>query len=273
VGSEREAKSSDTSDAGTLVSPGVYTATVAATAGSGAGAQSVATSFPITVQHDVPLPPPCQLGLGGAGPESAHNPSPQAVRQDVNTASGNYLATATDLTPLSGPGVPLEWTRYYNSSCAAAAANAGSAPFGPGWTFTYDERLIPSSDGTTVTHVLENGQQYIYTNPVTVGQTVVYATPPGTSDGLSFDPASNAYAMSYCAAGCGATYNAQGQLIALRSPRHSVVTNLSYNNAGLTAVNVQDVSGPVTRTLQSLSVTSDPTSGLISAMSDPHGHT
>lgn len=267
-----------TSDTGTLVSPGVYTATVAATAGSGAGAQAVATSFPITVQDDAPIPPPCQLGLGGAGPESAHNPSPQATRRGVNTASGNYLATATDLPPLPGPGVPLEWTRYYNSSCAAAPSSMGSGPFGPGWTFTYDERLVPSADGASVTHVLENGQQYIYTKATTDASGVITYTSPygGTDDhDLRYDPNTNGgqYSISYCSAGCGAIYNAQGQLVALHSPHSNVETTLSYNGAGLSAVAVQDMSGPTPRTLQSLSVTSDPTSGLISAMSDPQGRT
>ena len=266
-----------TSDAGSLVPPGVYTATVAATAGVGGAAQAVATSFPITVQDDAPIPPPCQLGLGGLGPEAAHNPSPQETRLGVNTASGNYLRAATDLAALPGPGVPLEWTRYYNSSCAAPAGGASGAtgPFGPGWTFTYDERLVPSADGGTVTHVLENGQQYTYTHPVTSGATVTYATPFGTSDGLSYDTATAQYSMSYCSAGCGATYDAQGRLTALHSPHRGVVTTLSYNGNGLTSVAVQTttVDGALGPAVQSLGVTSDPASGLISALSDPAGRT
>jgi len=267
-----------------LVAPGVYTATVQAAARSNADAYTGVATVPITVQADGALPPPCQFGVGGAGQHSGTAGHPAHSVAGVNTASGNYLLATTDLLPLTGPGIPLAWTRYYNSQCAGT----GPSPFGPGWTFTYNERLILSPDQTTVagtpvtstvTHVLDDGTQVIYTNPYPAtdgSNAILYTSPLGTSEQLRYEPGVNGgqgvYRMDYCQKGCQALYNTQGQLTELRNPHSSGdqvdVTILTYNNNGLTAVTVTDGAGHAAKTL---TATSDPTSGRISDLSDPAG--
>ena len=252
-------------DTGTIMPPGAYMATITAVA---PGGYSGANSVPIQVDPDLPTPP-CQLGVGGVGAESRHTPLPQVTVDGVNTASGDYLATATDLAPLPGPGIPLEWTRYYNSQCGS-----GSGPFGPGWTFTYYEHLSFGDDGHTalITHTLEDGQQITYTpllNPdgsqqVDAQGNQLYQAPPGERDALTHNPSNGLYTVTYCQRGCYADFNAQGQLVTLHD-HYNQTTQLIYATDAFT---VTDTAGQ-----QSLTATVDPATGLIGAMHDPTGRT
>jgi len=267
---------------GLLVAPGVYTATVQAMARSNADAYTGGATLPITVQADGALPSPCQFGVGGVGQHSGTVGHPAHSVAGVNTASGNYLLATTDLPPLTGPGIPLAWTRYYNSQCAGT----DPLPFGPGWTFTYNERLLPSSGQTTVAgttiastvaHVLDDGAQISYTNPHPASDgtgAIVYDSALGTSEQLRYEPSTNGgqslYRMDYCQKGCQALYNTNGQLIELRTPHSGGdqvdVTTLTYNNNGLTAVTVKNA-----KVQKTLTVISDPASGRISDLYDPAG--
>jgi len=269
-------------DAGTLMPPGVYTATVQAVAHVDDGTRVATASVPITITTDGPLPSPCQFGVGGVGQHSGTVGHPAHSVAGVNTASGNYLLATTDLPPLTGPGIPLAWTRYYNSQCSGT----GPLPFGPGWTFTYNERLLLSSDQTTVAgttvvstvaHVLDDGAQVTYTSPHPASDgtsAIVYDSALGTSEQLRYEPAANGgqslYRMDYCQKGCQALYNTNGQLIELRTPHSGGdqvdVTTLTYTNNGLTAVAVKNA-----EVQKTLTVTSDPTSGRISDLYDPAG--
>ena len=257
-----------TDGSGKIVPSGVYMATVQATARSG-GTLTGSATVPITVQADGPIPQPCQLGVGGGGPNGATNPLPQAIRNGVNTQSGNFFTSRQDLAPMSnGARVGLEWTRYYNSTCS------GTGPFGPGWTFTYYEHLnvtggSASTPGSTVVHVLEDGQQATYTNPTQSGTTWTYGRPAGSTDDLSFDastgqPTSGLYKVTYCSHNCDAYFNSSGQLVKLTDPHSGGVTHpavtLSYSGNGLTRV--QTAAGAT------LQVVSDPGTGLISQVSD-----
>ncbi|MGH2347137.1 MAG: choice-of-anchor Q domain-containing protein, partial [Chloroflexota bacterium] len=146
---------------GTIVPAGVYTATVTAQAGSGL---SDSATVPITVLGDGPIPPRCEMGLSVGGPNSGTNPSPQNVVTGVNTQSGAYTESAADESGVpAGAALGLEWTRYYHSNTDCGNQPLPTyQPFGPGWTFTYDEQLIISTGATTVTHVLEDGQEVPY---------------------------------------------------------------------------------------------------------------
>jgi len=248
-------------DAGHLAPPGAYTAVLSARTTSGLTGTA---SVPITVQADAPIPLPCQLGVGGdGGPNGRTNPRPQRHAAGVNTQSGDYATSAQDLAPIpAGAGLSLEWRRYYNSQCS------GAGPFGPGWTFTYDEHLTISPDGSTVVHVLEDGQRVTYTRQPDGGYRV-QGTVPGAGpsrDDLIYDAASGHYRATYCSHGCGADFDAQGRLVALTDPEggpDQAAVALSYDGNGLVAV---------TNTVgQRLTVTSDPTTGMISAMRDPSG--
>jgi len=98
------------------------------------------------------LPPGAILGSG----DGLHAQNPAGFQLDpVNSASGGYYTTATDLR-LSGIGVPFAFTRSYNS------LDATSGPLGPGWTHAYAAALTIKPSGDVVLRA-EDGQQVEYT--------------------------------------------------------------------------------------------------------------
>jgi RHS repeat-associated protein len=86
----------------------------------------------------------------------------------VNCATGNETLSQTDLTT-AGRGVPLAFTRSYNSTGAANQSTPG--PLGYGWTSTFSNHLaISSKEGTTaVTVVQANGSTVTFTGTGTPG--------------------------------------------------------------------------------------------------------
>jgi len=97
--------------------------------------------------------PPGQILGGGAG---LHANNPAGFNQEpVNTATGGYFTSATDLR-LPGIGVPFAFTRSYNS------LDGTSGPLGPGWTHAYAAGLTIKPGGD-VTFRAEDGQQVEYT--------------------------------------------------------------------------------------------------------------
>jgi len=240
-----------------FVAPGAYQAQLTAADASGdVGTASVA----VTVDADLPTLP-CQLGVGGSGPQSAHNPVPQHWVRGVDTSSGDYTSVAQDLAPLPSTGIPLELTRTYNSQCGVGGNGGGNGPFGPGWTSTYFERLTFQDDGhaPTVAYTLEDGQQVTYTrNP-----DGSYQTPPGARDPLNYDAGAGRYTVTYCTKGCYAVFDVQGRLVELHD-HHNHTTTLAYAPGGITVTD--GASG------QSLVMTTT-TGGLVTALSDPAGRT
>jgi RHS repeat-associated protein len=97
--------------------------------------------------------PPNQI-LGGGGGLHANNPAGFNA-EPVNTATGNYYTSVTDLR-LPGIGVPFAFTRSYNS------LDATSGPLGPGWTYSYAAGLTIKPGGDVVFRA-EDGQQVDYT--------------------------------------------------------------------------------------------------------------
>lgn len=75
--------------------------------------------------------------------------------EPVDTATGDYANEVTDLA-IAGRGLPLRFTRTYNSLVSAAG------PLGPGWTHAYAVDLHDNGDGT-VTLDAENGAQFTFT--------------------------------------------------------------------------------------------------------------
>ena len=71
------------------------------------------------------------------------NPGGDPFGGPVDTATGNYLSTATDVAT-DGPGIPLVFARTYNSGDSA------TGPFGPGWTDSLNWTATPQTDGSVV---------------------------------------------------------------------------------------------------------------------------
>lgn len=99
------------------------------------------------------LPPPDGQLLGACA--TGHVACPWRAESDpVNTATGNYFTTATDLS-LPGRGLGFAFNRTYNS------LDAGETTLGPGWRHRYDARLVPGPDGW-VRFEAEDGAQLVY---------------------------------------------------------------------------------------------------------------
>lgn len=92
------------------------------------------------------------LGGCGGGLDAA-NPT-NCLSDPVNTATGNFYTSETDLA-LPGPGVTFEFSRNYNS------ASSASGPLGPGWTHPYNTSLGIAANGD-ITLMGETGQQVEY---------------------------------------------------------------------------------------------------------------
>ena len=82
-------------------------------------------------------PPPTTTSLGGA---STTNPVGFS-NEPVNTATGDYFNSPTDLT-VPGKGIPFIFTRSYNSQ------DPYSGPMGANWTHSYNISLTVDGSGT-----------------------------------------------------------------------------------------------------------------------------
>ncbi len=79
---------------------------------------------------------------------------PYISAHQVNFGTGNKYHSATDIR-LSGPGMPLSFSRTYNSQSGETSA------IGYGWTATFTERLIIATD---ITLVQEGGRHVVFKN-------------------------------------------------------------------------------------------------------------
>jgi RHS repeat-associated protein len=136
------------------------------------------------------LPPPGPLGQAPAnvpvaqtfgGMLYAYNPT--NVTDGVNTATGQFTFSRTDLT-VAGIGVPFTLARAYNS------ADATGGSFGRGWTSLFDLKVTIAANKSTATVRGEDGQQVVFTANAAGGWTA----PPGARSSLSCN--SNACAVT-----------------------------------------------------------------------------
>ena len=85
----------------------------------------------------------------GEPPASGFNGDP------VNTATGNYIHHATDLT-IPGRGLNFEFKRFYNSQYS------GSGPLGAGWTHSYNLFVNEDTENETITVSWGDGHNAIF---------------------------------------------------------------------------------------------------------------
>jgi RHS repeat-associated protein len=100
------------------------------------------------------------------GPYNPANPNDVKVcaGKPVNCATGNETVSQTDLS-LAGLGIPLSFTRNYNSKAAVSASSPGL--LGYGWTTSYSDHL--AIKGNEVTVVQANGSTAKFTGTGTPG--------------------------------------------------------------------------------------------------------
>ncbi len=121
---------------------------------------------------------------GGPGPGGCatcpHNGDP------VNLATGNFSHQHTDIQIPAGKGLPLQFTRAYNSQDSTVGR------LGPGWQDNYNIRLLFSDADhgiADVTVIGEFGRQDDYLRQVDG----TYLAPPGVSDPLTRNPGDGSF--------------------------------------------------------------------------------
>ena len=167
--------------------------------------------------------------------------------EPVNTATGNYFSSHTDLSVV-GRGLPFVFNRYYNS------LDAFGGPMGTGWRHSYDLVLsvgsggqvtIKQADGSTTAFSSGGG---IYT-PALSG---VFDTLVQNSDGSFTLTHKNQIKLNFSSA---------GQLTSVRD-RNGNTQTLAYSSGNLTSIT--DTSGRV------FALVYDTNNHLVS-MTDPAG--
>jgi len=178
------------------------------------------------------------LSLGGP----ADNPGTAFDGEPVNMFNGNFWHEHTDLV-IPGRGVPMEFTRTYNS------LDSRVGPLGPGWTHTYDMRLlIDRTDPakTIVTRVSAGGgRDAFHENP-----DGTYATSPGVFDTL-VENANQTFVLT-TKNQIRYEFRTDGKLDRVKD-RNDNTTTLAYDGTGRLTT-VTDASN-----LRSLAFTYDPT--------------
>jgi RHS repeat-associated protein len=185
----------------------------------------------------------------GGTPNASELPTTCSSGGPVNCATGTLWHAFTDAS-ISGPGVPLVFTRTYSSAAAGT-----SGPLGFGWTNSYNMNLsFDASRNATITQ--ENGSTVTFDN-----SGGAYVTPPrvlatfvANSDGT--------YTFTRDSNNVQYVFSSSGQL-EREIDRNGRITSLTYNGGGQLTT-ITDQAG------RSLSLTYS--GGRISQLTDPIGN-
>jgi RHS repeat-associated protein len=148
----------------------------------------------------------------------------------VELASGNFVYSARDLF-VSGLGPAIDFARTYNSR------DMRKGPFGNGWVFAYDERLIETSDGVQVFAICSkpNGKRDVFTKQADGS----YQPPPHNRDSLVKN-SDKTYTLRETT-GAVRRFNADGRLVAIVDRNGNALT-LAYDSTGF-PTSITDASG------------------------------
>ncbi|MCP4658565.1 MAG: RHS repeat protein, partial [bacterium] len=179
---------------------------------------------------------------GGGGPDT-NNSDP------INLATGNLWFAETDLY-IQARGLPIQWSRVYNSR------STRSGLLGYGWTFGYGEHLEEQTDGS-VLYREADGTEHRFTPDGAGG----YTRPPGkhltlTVDGSGFVLDTPGGVVSH--------FTSDGRLSSITEPNGNTVS-INYDTAG-TPTTIADATGRTALTITT-------TGGKISQITDLAGRT
>jgi RHS repeat-associated protein len=155
----------------------------------------------------------------------------QAIRgAGVNTGTGAYSRTEHDLV-MPSFAIPFNAVRHYSS------ANPTTGMFGPGWSWSYDARIVADEEGSVRVRA-EDGSEAVYNR---------------NSDGVYEAPAGIRAKLSAVDGGWELRppdqrrlrFDAEGRLISVKNARGLGVT-LAYDGTGLLST-ITDASGRVVR--------------------------
>lgn len=171
----------------------------------------------------------------------------------VELASGNFVHSARDLL-IAGLGPAIDMMRTYNSR------DMRKGPFGNGWVFAFDERLVETTDGVQVLAICSkpNGKRDVFTKRADG----TYQPPPHARESLVKN-SDKSYTLRE-SGGLVRRFNADGRLVAITDRNGNTLT-LAYDATGFPTA-VTDASG---RTVQ-LTKGAD---GRVESITDPANRT
>jgi RHS repeat-associated protein len=169
-------------------------------------------------------------GDGGDDDTDPGDDGPCKSGSPVELASGNFVYSARDLL-ISGLGPAIDFTRTYNSR------DMRKGPFGNGWVFAYDERLIETSDGVQVFAICSkpNGKRDVFTRRSDGS----YQPPLHNRDSLVKN-GDKTYTLRETT-GVLRHFNADGRLVAIVDRNGNALT-FAYDSAGF-PTSIKDASG------------------------------
>jgi RHS repeat-associated protein len=172
----------------------------------------------------------------------------QAVGDPVNTATGAFYEQVTDAS-LPGAGTTFQFTRTYNSN------DTTTGRLGPGWTDPYQASLSIPGPTSDITFRAEDGAQAVFTR-TSAG---TYSAPPGVRSTLT--TVTGGYQVT-TPGHRSATFDTAGHLTA-RTDQHGVGLGFTWSGGRMTTIT--DAVG------RDVTLTYDPTSGLLSQLTLPDG--
>ena len=201
--------------------------------------------FPWDQGHDTFKPAP------GDGDTAPGDDGPCKSGSPVEVTSGNFLYHTRDLI-LASLGPAIDMTRYYNGR------DMRSGPFGIGWVFPYDQRLIEITDGIQVFAICSqpNGKRETFTR-LPDGS---YAPPLHVHSSLVKN-SDGSYTLR-ASSGISRQFNPDGKLVAITDRNDNSLT-FTYDSAGFPT----SITDAVGRTIQ----LSKGANGRIEGMTDPAG--
>jgi RHS repeat-associated protein len=170
-----------------------------------------------------------QSGVTAGGPTSpeqggpsnpSENPTTCSNGDPVNCATGVFWHTFTDFS-IPGRGVPLDLTRTYSSSQAAA-----DGPFGHGWTDSYDMSLAVDQATGDVTITQEDGSTVAFAPNGSGG----FVAPPRVLASLARN-GDGSYTLVRFKSLTQYNFNSTGQLVS-EVDNNGYQTVLGYNGGG-----------------------------------------
>jgi RHS repeat-associated protein len=152
----------------------------------------------------------------------------------VELASGNFVYSARDLL-IVGLGPAIDLTRTYNSR------DMRKGPFGNGWVFPYDQRIIETTNGMQMLAVCSqpNGKRDVFTRQANGS----YQSPPHVRATLVKN-SDNTYTLRENS-GVARRFNADGLLTAL-TDRNGNTLALTYDATGF-PTSITDAPGRIVR--------------------------
>ena len=208
------------------------------------------SNLQLTLQGQVtPVAPIATQFLGAPG--STTNPT-ASFAEPVNTATGNYYSTMTDLA-LPGRGFGFVFNRYYNS------LDSYSGPLGNGWTHSYNIFLTQDPTSGTVTVKQQDGSSVRFT----MNNSGMFSpATPGLFDRLqkNVDGSFTLTLRNQLQLG----FSSVGKLVSVTDP-HGNAQRLEYNTFG-DVISITDTVGRI------FNLTYDGTHRLLSVV-DPAGRT